>query len=102
MIVAGAILILVSAAWFVDSQKQETKVSQTTAAMRVPHPDIARINVEDAKAAFDMDTAVFIDTRGDSYYSQGHIPGALSITEEQLPEHLDDLNPADLIITYCT
>ena len=69
---------------------------------RVPYPDIPRITLSDAKAAFDLNNAVFIDTRGDSYFSQGHIPGALSITEDQIGDRIDELDSTAWIITYCT
>ena len=102
MIAAGVILMLGSVAWFVNANGSGAEVTTSTPAMRMPHPDIPRISVGDAKAAFDLGNAVFIDTRGEPYFSQGHIPGAVTITEDELPERLDEFNPSDWIITYCT
>jgi hypothetical protein len=102
MIVAGIVLILGSAAWFVNAQRPEAEVSQSAPAMRIPHPDIPRITVEDAKAVFDAGSAAFIDTRGEPYFSQGHIPGALSITVDELPDRIDELRDYEWIVTYCT
>ena len=53
-------------------------------------------------AAYDLEQAVFIDTRGDPYFSQGHIPGAISMTEDEVLSRLSDLDPNAWIITYCT
>ena len=77
-------------------------IEPTLANQRIPYPDIPRVSVGDAKAALDLGTAVFLDPRGEPYYSQGHIPGALAITEEELEARLDELDPDTWIITYCT
>jgi 3-mercaptopyruvate sulfurtransferase SseA len=68
----------------------------------IPYADIRRISLQEARAALETGNAVFLDVRGKSYYDQSHIPGALSIPEEELPGRLDELNPADWILTYCT
>ena len=68
----------------------------------VPHPEIRRISLTDSKAAYDQGKAVFIDVRGEPHYSQGHIPDALSLTEEQVAASLNELDPKVWIITYCT
>ena len=94
--------MLGSVYWFVSAKGDELVISTSEQTMRIPHPEIARISVQDAKAAFDSNAAIFIDTRGEPYYSQGHIPGALSITEDELSNRLDDIRSADWIITYCT
>jgi hypothetical protein len=74
--------------------------SQTEA--RIPYPDIQRVSPGDAKAALDIGNAVFLDVRAEEYYQQTHIPGALSIPEDQLPQRLDELQKSDWIIPYCT
>ena len=70
--------------------------------MDIPHPEIRRISLADSKAAYDQGKAVFIDVRGEPYYSQGHIPGAVSLTEDQVSTRLNELDPKVWIITYCT
>ncbi len=77
-------------------------VTPTQATLRIPFPDVERVLLSDAKSAFDQGSAVFIDTRGEPYYSQGHIPGAISMTEEEVLERLGELSPSDWIIPYCT
>jgi hypothetical protein len=66
------------------------------------HPEIPRVPLEKAKAAFESKSAVFIDVRGVSDYALGHIPNALSIPLADIPTRLAELNPNQWIITYCT
>ena len=68
----------------------------------IPFPQIERVDLSTAKSALDEGTAVFVDVRGQSFYQDGHIPGALSIPLNQLEERLVELNQDDWIILYCT
>jgi Rhodanese-like domain len=67
-----------------------------------PYPDIMRIKVNTAKAAFDAGTAVFVDARSEASYSEGHIPGARLMNEEDIAGFMGDLDKSTWIITYCT
>ena len=64
--------------------------------------EIVRLSLEDAKAAFDNGTAVFVDVRSQSSYAASHIPGALSIPLIELEPRVNELDPNQWIITYCT
>jgi hypothetical protein len=66
-----------------------------------PLPHIQRVSLEDAKAAFDNDEALFLDVRGLASYEQSHIQGALSIPLMDLELRMDELDPKQWIITYC-
>jgi hypothetical protein len=66
------------------------------------HPEIPRVALEKAKAAFDSKSAVFVDVRSTSDYASGHIPGSLSIPLADIPTRLNELRPNQWIITYCT
>jgi hypothetical protein len=66
------------------------------------YPEIQRVSLEDAKAALDAGSAVFVDVRGESSYAESHVPGALSIPLSDVENRLGELDPADWIITYCT
>jgi rhodanese-related sulfurtransferase len=50
----------------------------------------------------DLKQAIFIDTRGEPYFSQGHIPGAIPLTDEEVATRQSELDPNAWIITYCT
>ena len=55
--------------------------------------EVTRLSLEDAKAAFDQKTAVFLDVRDADSYASSHIPGALSIPLSELPDRLGELDP---------
>lgn len=69
---------------------------------QIPESEVPRVSLEEAKAALDGKTAVFLDVRAAGSYAASHIPGALSIPLNELEGRLDELDPADWIITYCT
>lgn len=102
----GAVLILGSILWLFNATQASLALSENTespvSSPRIPYPNIQRISLGDAKAAFDLKQAIFLDVRGDPYYSQGHIPGALSISTAELESRLGELDKNAWIITYCT
>jgi hypothetical protein len=102
LIVAGVILIVGSAAWFIFLSGPPKVQPTPTIVADIPYPEVPRVNVKDAKAAFDIGNAIFIDVRGDPLYSEGHIPGALSMTADEILDRLDELDPNAWIIPYCT
>ena len=63
---------------------------------------ITRLSLEEARAAFDNGAAIFVDVRSADSYASGHIPGARSIPLGELEGRLEELDPAQWIITYCT
>lgn len=101
LMAAGAILIMGVIAWYVASTGAVTRQPPVVAG-DVPFPDIPRVNVKDAKAAFDIGNAIFIDTRDAESFFEGHIPGAILITEYDVLNRLDELDPEAWIIAYCT
>ena len=63
------------------------------------------ISIEEARALFLTNGAVFIDARPAEAYRSGHIQGALNLPpdnfEESLPDIMEQVPPDSLIITYC-
>ncbi len=102
----GIILIIVSLVWFTRKPESSTASSipdlPQTASPRIPYPNIKRISHPDLKAALDLKQAVVIDTRGEVFFNEGHIPGAISMTEEQFADRIVELDRNAWIITYCT
>lgn len=98
LIGGGILLILAGLVWVV--------LNQTPASMDTPTPDsveqVKRVSLEDAKAAYDAGTAVFLDVRDSATSNVSHIPGALFIPVSELANRLSELNPSSWIITYCT
>jgi len=60
------------------------------------------VKLDEAKAAWDASTAVFVDVRSAEAYALSHIRGALSLPLNEIEQRLNELNPATWIITYCT
>lgn len=67
-----------------------------------PYPDVPRISLKDAKAAFDEKAAVFVDTRSEASWSVVSIPGAINIPSGEMETRYTELDPNDWIILYCT
>lgn len=107
MMGAGILLILAAIASMamLNPQRQQTIQTPTPSVevvRRIPYPKIERISAEDAKAAFDMGAALFVDVRGKGWYDMEHIPGALSMPEDDLYMRLHDLDSTAWIIPYCS
>jgi len=103
LVSAGLILVLLALITFFNLDRNlHPQIGDVQTLNKDSNEDVPRINVEDAKFAIDTGTAVIIDVRGEPFYSNGHIPGSLSISEQDLPNSIKNLNPSDMIITYCT
>jgi 3-mercaptopyruvate sulfurtransferase SseA len=94
----GLLLILAGVVWVILKQPATPPLRPTPASVE----QVKRVSLEDAKAAYDAGTAVFIDVRDSSSYNVSHVPGALSIPISDLTNRLSELNQASWIITYCT
>ena len=103
LVILGALLLIGAGVWFfyLEPQSGQEPVA-VPQEQDIPYPEISRVSLADAKAALDQGKAVLVDVRGEEYYQQGHIAGALSLPEDQLPERIGELDPQDWIITYCT
>jgi len=66
------------------------------------YSQVSRVDLAQAKSAYDSGTAVFVDVRDQVYFDNGHIPGAVSIPLGEMQDRLDELDPNDWIILYCT
>lgn len=119
MVAAGVVLILGSVFWMMNAAPTETIAGAPQAAgtldpalediptlgaanQRIPYPDIRRVSVGEAKAAYDAKSATFIDSRGQMYFDSAHIPGAIPLTDQEIPGNLPNLDRSTWIITYCT
>ena len=76
--------------------------TQTASEASIPYPEINRVSLLDAKKAFDDQSALFLDVRSESSYETSHIQGAKNIPADKLEMSLDQLDPNQWIITYCT
>jgi 3-mercaptopyruvate sulfurtransferase SseA len=103
MVVGGFLLILVAVYFMLlSNQAPATEPTQVSTNIEATVQAMKRVSLGDAKAAFDLKTAVFLDARDTSSYAQSHIPGAINIPENELASRSGELNKNDWIITYCT
>lgn len=102
VIIAAGVLILLGAVLFIIDPFGSLDPIPTEPAAQIPHPEIPRVSLADARAAFETGTAIFLDVRSEAAYAAGHVSGAVNIPENELPQRLNELNPSDWIITYCT
>jgi len=61
-----------------------------------------RMTIAEAKAAFDKNEAVFIDSRPEETFKQEHIKGALNISLQDDPSKYDKIPKGKKIIVYCS
>jgi 3-mercaptopyruvate sulfurtransferase SseA len=102
-IIAGTILFVTTLACSFSLPQQGQGLPTPPAfPTENPYYEVPRVTLEEAKAAFDGNSAVFVDTRSETSYADGHIPGALSIPVSELESRINELDPDQWIITYCT
>lgn len=102
IILIGGLMLVVAVVVLIIQAQQNPATTASNQNVNIPYPQVERVTVQDAKEALDAGTAVFVDVRGDDLYNTGHIPGALSIAEEEMENRFTELDPNDWIITYCT
>jgi hypothetical protein len=106
ILVAGILLAAAVAVWIVQVNAPEPlqKAKQVSGDQNdaVPFPEIERVSVEEAHAAFDTKQAVFLDVRDSDAYESKHIAGAVLIPLADLEARISELDQSQRIITYCT
>jgi rhodanese-related sulfurtransferase len=77
--------------------------ADSTATDAAPREGV--VSLEQMKELFDAGTAVIIDARSTTEYEEGHIPGAINIPHDRIPEFMEVLNnevPTDArVVCYC-
>lgn len=68
----------------------------------IPHADVERISLTDAKADFDAGSAVFVDTHSPRSFENERIAGAVNVPVADYEAHLDKLPKGKKIIAYCS
>ena len=98
----GGGLLLIVAAFMLANQTPAATPTPEAAFVEEVYPEIQRISIDEAKAALDSGSAVFVDVRSAEAYQASHISGAVNIPSEELEARLGELDKAQWIITYCT
>ena len=100
LLTVGVLLIIGSVSWYVyfNNRPAETPpASEGNVLDSVP-----RVSLADAKAAFDTQSAIFLDVRSADAYQISHIPGAISISLNELAQKMATLDKGAWLIPYCT
>ncbi|MBK8784343.1 MAG: hypothetical protein IPO22_21695 [Anaerolineales bacterium] len=98
-LVGGGLLLIVAAFMLAN---QTPAAAPEAAFVEEVYPEIQRVSIDEAKAALDSGSAVFVDVRSAEAYQASHISGAVNIPSEELEARLGELDKAQWIITYCT
>ncbi len=102
LIALGLLLILGAGGWYLYQVLNADETVQPIPPVEEDFPDVPRVSLADARAAYETSGAVFLDVRDAESYAQNHIAGAISIPLNELPDRMGELNKSDWIITYCT
>jgi rhodanese-related sulfurtransferase len=64
--------------------------------------DVPRIAIAELKALMAKKQVVVVDVRDKVSFANGHIPGAMNILFDDIPNYIDTLtNQKRLVVTYC-
>ncbi len=87
-----------------DRSKDSTGLDAATGAAQEALPDGA-IGIDELRRLYDENAVVIIDARAPGAFEEGHIPGAVNIPYDQLPDYLETLQSEvftdDAVICYC-
>jgi hypothetical protein len=95
-IVGLAGLILVAAGLIVLTDQQGADPN----ASALPYPNVPRISPAEAHNQQQAGMGVIFDVRDTPFYEEAHATGALSVPEDELLAHLEDLPTDKTLIFY--
>ena len=98
---AGILILLSLAVWKLSSLPAAT-TPQAESSSQIPYPEITRVSLTDAKAAYDNKQALFVDVRDAASFDSGHITGAINVPLAEIEIRLAELPKDRWIILYCT
>jgi rhodanese-related sulfurtransferase len=81
--------------------QQLAEMDRALDAYRTQRHDYARVQPEALLQELETGAAVLLDVRPSLEFAAGHLPGALSIPIDELPQRLDELPTDALIVAYC-
>lgn len=102
LLIGGGILLFIILLVYLAIKGYNTGGAAAGISSESTYPEVTRVSLADAKAAFDAKSAVFLDVRDATSFETKHIPGALSIPLAQIESRANELNKDQWIITYCT
>lgn len=107
-IVVGVVVVavIVGAIVSIESRRSATASAPViTAAAQptnpIPYPGVPRISIEEARQKLETGQAVVVDVRTKNTYDQAHLPGSISLPEDEIESRLDELPDDKELILYC-
>lgn len=85
-----------------NTNSPATSSAAATPPSNDPADSAPRINLADAKKAFDEGNVVFVDTRAEATYKQEHIKGAINVPAEAMETRYKEIPTGKKIIAYCS
>lgn len=104
LFVVGGTFILLSATMIFMQNRFQNQVVATEEPLHTEetYPEIPRVSLEDAKAALDSSSAIFVDVRSAETYAESHIKDSVNIPLAEIESRIGELEANQWIITYCT
>ena len=64
--------------------------------------NVPRISIDEVKTLMAKKQVVLIDVRDPQSFAEGHMPGAINVPFDHLPNHVDDWKKEKrVLVTYC-
>jgi rhodanese-related sulfurtransferase len=64
--------------------------------------NVPRISIDDVKSLMAKKQVLLIDVRDPQSFAEGHMPGAINVPFDFIPNHVDDWKKDKrLLVTYC-
>jgi rhodanese-related sulfurtransferase len=64
--------------------------------------NVPRISIDEVKALMAKKQVVLIDVRDPQSFAEGHMPGAVNVPFDHIPEHVEQWKKEKrLLVTYC-
>jgi rhodanese-related sulfurtransferase/DNA-binding MarR family transcriptional regulator len=83
------------------AEQQLAEMDRALDAYRTGRRDFVRLSPAELRQELDRGDALLLDARPRLEYDSGHLPAAISIPIDELPDRLDELPTDKLIVTYC-
>lgn len=107
-IIVGVVVVTVIVGTIVSIESRRpvtASVPMVTAAAQptnpIPYPGVPRISIEEAREKLETGQAVVVDVRTKNTYDQAHLPGSISLPEDEIEARLDELPHNKELILYC-
>lgn len=107
-IIVGVVVVAVIVGTIVSIESRRpvtASVPMVTAAAQptnpIPYPGVPRISIEEAREKLETGQAVVVDVRTKNTYDQAHLPGSISLPEDEIEARLDELPHNKELILYC-